>query len=1026
MILIVIAVSTVRISDYDCDYDNDNDNEGILVSELPQRSTRGEQTHTQARPGVDTKVGNMMRGQQVWISLLLILLFGGAPLLSGCASLSSRGLGAGLSHAAQAGERAFRRGDYAGAQAHWEDGLARARAQDDLSAIALFQIGLGRVEESVGRFEQAIQLAEEAKDLSGRLGDDAFEAAALDLRALAERRLGRYAAASSDAQRAHELARRAGDTGAQASSLRNIGAVAQAVGDYRQAEARYAASLAAAEASGDAFEEAKTLNNLGGLFRLRGEYEQALDYYTRSLDKRRKIRDSAGEARVLANMCVAFYNLGDYRKALAHCGRALQIARRLDDPVREANILNSVAAVYVAQGDYSEALSRYRASLELKRRTGDRAGESRSLGNMADSYWRLGEVAIAADYFQKALAISRDIGDRPAESVIELNLGIMRLNQGQHQAALDRLKRALVLQAGVDRPELLWRIYDGLSRTEAALGHPKVAVLFGKLAVNTIQGMRARSSGLEQSLQRSFLRNKEDVYRDLSRLLIDAGRLPEAEQVLSMLKEEEYFEFIGRDIEADTRETIAALSSPEHELTDRLEVAKHNVVKVATELAELKRIKRRNRSDAQRARISELSQALVVAHALYRESLDRIVADYTAITNVLRREELAKRRLEDDLRDVVAELSQEYGRNVALIHYLVLPDSLYILLTLPEVRRAKQISVTEAELNREIEALRQALQDPRSRPGARSQVLYGRLVEPIAADLWDAQVELLMLYLDGALRYLPFAALHDGADYLIQDYALSVYTAAAANNLKDTPDPDWEVAGLGLSHGHPGFPALQAVPDELDGIIIRQGADDPDGVLPGVIHLNEGFSAKVLRELLWEEYPVVHVASHFHFVPGTAHDSFLLLGDGSRLSLHELRGDAYRLDGVELLTLSACNTAVGGGGDAKGREVESLATMAQQKSAKGVVATLWPVADCSTGLFMKELYSLRQNEQLSKAEALRRIQRAFLAGKVRSGSCTTRGFALVGAAGNRSERRAPADYRHPYFWAPFILMGNWQ
>lgn len=949
------------------------------------------------------------------------------PLISCFAGVSERPANGRLPESFQAGEQAYASGDYQGAQAHWDAALEKAREQKDISAIARLQVRLSRVDEATGHFERAILRAEEAGDLARKVGDDALVATALDIQALAERRLGRYEAAVSTAQKALEIARRLGDARLQASSLRNIGAVAQAVGEYGQAEARYKASLDAANVSGDALEQAKTLNNLGGLSRSRGEYEQALEYYRRSLAKRREVRDRAGEVRVLGNLCLAYINLGDYRQALEHCERSLAIARELGDPVREANNLNNIPAIYRAQGECRKALPYYRQSLELKRRTGDRAGQGRTLSNMGDCYWQLREDATAIAHFEEARDISHEIGDRPAESVIELNLGILRLNRGQHPAAHDHLTNALVLEAGADRPEVLWRIYDGLSRTEAALRHANAAILFGKLAVNTIQGMRAASAGLEQALQQSFLRNKVSVYRDLSRLLIDAGRLPEAEQVLAMLKEEEYFEFIGRDAGGDPDQTTSVLNSLEQQSEDKREVAERAVVKIARELAELKRItKLGSRTEVQRARIIELGRALRQANARYVASLDRIVADLEAIANVARIKELTKKDLETNLSETVADLSNQYGRNVALIYYLVSPERLDILLTLPELRITQKVAVTAAELNREIGALRQALRDPHSEPTVKAQVLYDQLVDPIAAVLRDGKVEVLMLYLDGALRYLPFAALYDGADYLVEDYALSVYTAASATNIKERPDPDWLIAGLGLSVEQPGFDALEAVPDELEGII-RHGADDPDGVLQGELYLNEDFTDEVLRNRLEEGFPVVHIASHFVFKPGKADDSFLLLGDGSRINLSTLRGGAYQLGGVDLLTLSACDTAVGGGIDATGREVEGLATLAQKGGAKGVIATLWTVADRSTGLFMQKFYSLQHDKQLSKAEALRRTQRAFLDGSVKATAGATRGVPLfpVDSAPGVGER-ASMDYRHPYYWAPFILMGNWQ
>ena len=124
-----------------------------------------------------------------------------------------------------------------------------------------------------------------------------------------------------------------------------------------------------------------------------------------------------------------------------------------------------------------------------------------------------------------------------------------------------------------------------------------------------------------------------------------------------------------------------------------------------------------------------------------------------------------------------------------------------------------------------------------------------------------------------------------------------------------------------------------------------------------------------------------------------------MLGDGERLTLGDIRTQNYRFDHVDLLTLSACDTGLGGGRDEQGREIEGFGVIAQQQGAKAVLATLWPVADHSTATLMADLYRRRQSDSVTKIEALRQAQIAL---------------------------QSQEKYSHPYYWAPFILMGNWK
>jgi CHAT domain-containing protein len=155
----------------------------------------------------------------------------------------------------------------------------------------------------------------------------------------------------------------------------------------------------------------------------------------------------------------------------------------------------------------------------------------------------------------------------------------------------------------------------------------------------------------------------------------------------------------------------------------------------------------------------------------------------------------------------------------------------------------------------------------------------------------------------------------------------------------------------------------------------------------------------------------------------------LLLGDGTRLTLREIKDGDFDFRNVDLITLSACETAIGGGKDANGQEIEGFGALAQKQGAKGVIATLWPVADRSTGLLMRHLYRFRQQQGMTKAEGLREAQLAFIRGtelgpatlEAESGANREGAGAGPGISGGDPSR----PYAHPFYWAPFILMGNW-
>jgi CHAT domain-containing protein len=397
-------------------------------------------------------------------------------------------------------------------------------------------------------------------------------------------------------------------------------------------------------------------------------------------------------------------------------------------------------------------------------------------------------------------------------------------------------------------------------------------------------------------------------------------------------------------------------------------------------------------TDEQKKRQAVLVADLKVAQTAFESFLEQMRQEFAA-KGPARAVEFTESSVKAlaELQDLLKGL----GDDVALLRIYLTDENVNFLLTTPGVQLARSVKIKTQDLSRQVAEFGRLLRDPKSDPLPAAQALYKLLLAPVEQDLQQAGAKTVMLSLDGVLRYLPFGVLHDGQRYALQRWSLPIYTSVVRERLRDATNANWQAVGLGVTRAHGSFKALPAVRTEMNSII-RTGAS---GVLPGEVHLDEAFTAQRLKAVSQRQFSVVHVASHFQFSPGTEVNSFLLLGDGSQLTLGDIRTQNYRFDDVDLLTLSACDTGLGGGRDQRGREIEGFGVIAQQQGAKAVLATLWQVADSSTATLMGDMYLRRTQSGLSKIEALRQAQVA-LASQPRTA--------------------------HPFYWAPFILMGNWK
>jgi CHAT domain-containing protein len=340
------------------------------------------------------------------------------------------------------------------------------------------------------------------------------------------------------------------------------------------------------------------------------------------------------------------------------------------------------------------------------------------------------------------------------------------------------------------------------------------------------------------------------------------------------------------------------------------------------------------------------------------------------------------------------------GKDIVILSAFVTDKGVWSILTTPTHQVAGYTKKAEAELDRLVLQFCNELQEQEADPRGLAREFYDILVKPVEKELTEAAPRTVVWMLDGTLRYLPPAALYDGERYLVERYASVELTVASLLDL-EASSAAWRALGLGVSEGYEGFKPLPEVPGELQAVV--RDANSPGGALPGVRLLDEKFTRQALENSRGAGYQVIHIASHFNCT-GKMADSFLLLGDGSHLTVAAIHAQRGMFEGLELLTLSACNTAMGKE-EENGREVDGLGDEAQKQGAKAVMATLWPVVDVSTAELMGSFYRLKE-QGLEKAEALRQAQLALLHGDKTKG--------------------ASGSFTHPRFWAPFILIGNWK
>ncbi|ELS02573.1 hypothetical protein Xen7305DRAFT_00022880 [Xenococcus sp. PCC 7305] len=291
-----------------------------------------------------------------------------------------------------------------------------------------------------------------------------------------------------------------------------------------------------------------------------------------------------------------------------------------------------------------------------------------------------------------------------------------------------------------------------------------------------------------------------------------------------------------------------------------------------------------------------------------------------------------------------------------------------------------------------------------------SQQLYQWLIEPLREELKAREIENLVFILDSGIRSLPLAALHDGEEYLIEKYSVGMIPSFRLTNTKYQDIRDVEILAMGADNfADPELSPLPAVPTELD--IIAQS------LWEGESFLNEDFTVENLQQTQTNQpFGILHLATHAEFLPGKPSNSFIQFGD-RKLGIDEVRQLGLNNPLVQLIVLSACNTAVGD------RDAEyGFASLAYQAGVKSALGSLWYVSDSGTLSLMSQFYRELKSSPI-KAEALRQAQLSLLNEEVRleKGKLIVEDVTFDLPA---EITELDIDLTHPRYWSAFTIIGN--
>ena len=747
---------------------------------------------------------------------------------------------------------------------------------------------------------------------------------------------------------------------------------------------------------------AQSLNQQGLQELASGEIEAALATWQAAEIAYEQAGDRLGVMGSQINQAQAMQKLGLYRRSLAILTEVRSHLESEADSLLKAATLRSLGKTLQRIGDIEESRQVLEQSLEITRKLGDRQQISDSLialGNIA----RIQQESDAAyDYYQEAAEVVECHGNHtnPQSCASQIT---------KIQAQINQLSLLIENQQWSMSSELVPAIASQLTHVQPTRASVYARIYFAEnlIHLKSTQTANPDNTNIDeaaQQLARAIQEAKSLNYpRAESYALGKLGQLyQQTQQFSAATKVTQKALLIAQSINAPDiayrwQWQLGRLLKAKGKKSEAIAIYTQAVNTLQSLRSDLVAIN----SDVQFSFRESVEP-------VYRELVGELLAtdpsqkDLKKALNVLEFLQLAE--LDNFFQDACLDTQpvniDQIDRTAAVVYPIILADRLEVILSLPGqplTHYTTEVSQTEVETN--LADFRASLSPvvAKEQRLALSKKIYNWLIRPVEGKLAASGIKTVVFVPDGVFRNVPMSALYDGEQYLIEKYAIALTPGLQLLEPRPLKEINLKALTAGLTESRQGFAPLPAVEFELTQI---------QSQVPGELLLDRDFTrSNIQTQLDATSFPVVHFATHGQF-SSKADETFILTWDGT-INVKELnefltstqsRAKAGRYRGnhtpIELLVFSACETAAG-----DDRAALGLAGMAVRSGARSTLATLWAVKDQATALFMVEFYRILSSKPgITKAEALRQAQVSLLQNR---------------------------QYKHPFYWAPFLLVGNW-